>query len=229
MSAERTSEETKQRYIELMGAELGTLFHVLSNELAWLYAKWGEYVELFGTKPSRIDLVNRAAGFFFRIVQDSLWEDALLHIARLTDPPKSAGRQNLTIRRLPELIDDPSTKERVSTLINTATGKSSFCRDWRNRHIAHKDLNLALRKGAEPLEPASRAQVKEALDSLSDILNAVSLHFDDSTTSFEGVGSGRGAISLLYVIDDGLQQEQQRRHRLATGDIRAGDYGPRDL
>jgi hypothetical protein len=60
--------------------------------------KWGEYVELFGTKPSRIDLRNRAAGGFFRVVQDGLWEDVLLHVARLTDAPRSGGRANLTIR-----------------------------------------------------------------------------------------------------------------------------------
>src|SRR4249920_2361782 len=198
MSADRTSDEAKLRYVELMGDELGTLFHALRNELAWLYAKWSEYVELFGAKPSRIDLVNKAAGFFFRVVQDSLWEDSLLHVARLTDPPSSAGKDNLTIRRLPDLIRDASAKEHVRTLIDAAVGKADFCRDWRNRHIAHKDLKLALQKGAEPLKPASRAKVKEALDSLSDVLNAVSLHYDRSTTSFEGVGSGRGALSLLF-------------------------------
>ena len=78
MSSQRTAEEVKQHHIEVMGEDLGSLYHALWNELAWLYSKWGEYVELFGTKLSRIDLVNRAAGLFFRIVQDSLWEDSLL-------------------------------------------------------------------------------------------------------------------------------------------------------
>ena len=48
-----------------MGEPLGKLYHALSNELAWHCLKWGEYVELVGTKPSRIDLLNRAAGGFF--------------------------------------------------------------------------------------------------------------------------------------------------------------------
>ena len=188
MSTHRTAEEVKQHHLEVMGDDLGSLYHALWNELAWLYSKWEEYVELFGTKPSRIDLINSAAGHFFRIVQDSLWEDTLLHIARLTDPPKSAGKENLTIRRLPHLIEEQTLKGKVSELIDVAVEKAAFCRDWRNRHIAHKDLGLTLSAGAEPLKPASRAKVKEALGSISDVLNALSTHYMDSTTMFEGIG-----------------------------------------
>jgi len=87
--AHLTSEESLEKYINEMGQDLGSVFHALNDELAWLYMKWGEYLELFGTKPTRIDLVNQAAGPFFRVVQDTLWEDTLLSIARLIDPPKS--------------------------------------------------------------------------------------------------------------------------------------------
>jgi len=229
MSGHRTAEEVKRHHIEVMGDDLGSLYHAVWNELAWLYSKWGEYVELFGTIPSRIDLVNRAAGHFFRIVQDSLWEDALLHIARLTDPPKSVGKENLTIRKLPQLIVQEPLKTKVSELIDVAVEKAEFCRDWRNRHIAHKDLKLALSSGAEPLKPASRAKVKEALSSISDVLNALSNHYMDSTTMFEGVGNGGGAVSLLYVIDDGLRAEEERNERRKAGDYRAADYQLRDL
>ena len=229
MSGHRTADEVKRHHIEVMGDDLGSLYHALWNELAWLYSKWGEYVELFGTKPSRIELVNTAAGHFFRIVQDSLWEDALLHIARLTDSLKSAGKENLTIKKLPQLIVNEPLNKNVSALIDVAVEKAEFCRDWRNRHIAHKDLKLALSSGAEPLKPASRAKVKEALSSISDVLNALSNHYMDSTTMFEDVGNVGGAVSLLYVIDDGLRAEEERNERRMAGDYRAADYQARDL
>jgi hypothetical protein len=229
MSGHRTAEEVKQHHIDVMGHDLGSLYHALWNELAWLYSKWEEYVELFGTKPSRIELINRAAGHFFRIVQDSLWEDALLHIARLTDPPRSVGKENLSIRKLPQLIVQEPLKKEVLVLINVAVEKAEFCRDWRNRHIAHKDLKLALSSGAEPLKPASRARVKEALGSISDVLNALSNHYMDSTTMFEGVGNVDGAVSLLYVLDDGLRAKEERNERRKAGDYRADDYQARDL
>ena len=229
MSSSQTPEEVRQQHLDSMGEDLGSLYHALWNELAWLYAKWDEYVEMFGTKPSRVELINQAAGHFFRVVQDSLWEDALLHIARLTDPPKSKGKDNLTIFRLPQFIDEPDVKKQVSELIEIAVDKTDFCRDWRNRHIAHKDLGLALKSGAEQLKPASRAKVKEALSSIAEVLNAVSSHYMDSTTGFEGTGNWNGAVSLLYVIDDGLRAAREREERRKAGEYRVDDYRARDL
>ena len=212
-----------------MGENLGSIYHVLWNEVAWLYAKWEEYVELFGSKPSRIDIVNEAAGQFFRVVQDTLWEDTLLHIARLTDPPRSMSRDNLTVRRLPELIQDETVRAAVQAAIEDAAHKSAFCRDWRNRQIAHKDLKLALVSGAEPLQSASRALVAEAMESIANVLNTISLRMMDSTTSFEGIGSSSGALALLYVIDDGLKAKRERKERRRAGTDRAEDYQHRDL
>lgn len=77
MSSHLTYEETRQHYIEKMGEPLGLLFNALWQEMAWLYQKWNEYVELYGAKPSRIDLLNKAAPSFFRLAQDSLWEGTL--------------------------------------------------------------------------------------------------------------------------------------------------------
>ncbi len=229
MSRIETAEEVKQSHIKEMGSDLGPLYHALWNELVWLYFKWGEYVELFGTKPSRIDLINRAAGYFFRVVQDSLWYDSLLHIARLTDPPESCRKKNLSIQQLPLLIDDHTLKEKVEKLVDVAIEKAEFCRDWRNRRIAHKDLGLALGVGAKSLKPASRAEIKESLTSISNVLNAISLHYMNSEITFEGEKTSDGAVSLLYVLDDGLRAEEERKERLKAGTYRSEDYRKRDL
>ncbi|HEV2039416.1 MAG TPA: hypothetical protein VGT81_05105, partial [Casimicrobiaceae bacterium] len=69
MAVERSADEAKQEYIGAMGDVLGSLYHALWQEVAWRHLKWHEYVELFGTKESRIRLINRAAPTFFRIVE----------------------------------------------------------------------------------------------------------------------------------------------------------------
>lgn len=229
MSRYSNTEEVRKQHIESMGEELGTIFHALWNEMAWIYTKWNQYVELFGKKPSRIDLINNAAPLFFRIVQDSLFEDTLIHIARLTDPPKSVGKPNLTIRRLPDLVIYEELKENIVGLIEIALKKADFCRDWRNRHIAHKDLNLALKEGVEPLKPASREKVSAVLGAIAKVMNTVSTYYMDTTIIFEGIPSPHGAVALLYVIDDGLQIEKERKERLKTGQYRPSDHKPRDL
>lgn len=228
-SSHLTAAEAKSENIHAMGHELGALYDALWQQVAWLHKKWDEYVQLFGTKPSRIKLLNETAPAFFRIVQDTLWHDVLLNIARLTDSPKSVGKPNLSIRRLPATIQHAATKTTVETLIDEALVASEFCRDWRNRHIAHRDLGLALGQGADPLKTASRAKVLEALTALDAVLNAVSIHYRDSTTFFDVGDTAHGAVSLLYVLDDGIKAAARRRERLTNGSFGKEDYGPRDL
>ncbi len=225
----RTPDEARAEHIHIMGEELGSLYDALWQEVAWLYGKWSEYVALFGTRESRVDLLNQAAPSFFRIVQDSLWEDVLLHIARLTDPPKSAGKSNLTVRRLTSAINHPETKAAVTELIAKALLDSAFCRDWRNRRLAHRDLHFALARTAEPLQPASREKVDEVLRAVAGVLNAVANHYLDSTTFFDIDCESDGAFSLLHVLDAGLNAERARRERIKSGKFDQTDFKSRNL
>jgi hypothetical protein len=229
-----TADEAKAKSIQAMGEELGSLYDALWQQLAWLYRKWAEYVVLFGTKESRVILLNRAAPAFTRIVQDTLWEDVILHVARLTDPLRSGGKKdNLTVRALESLTPDVPLKSELSKLVAEALSASEFCRDWRNRHIAHRDIGLALQRGAEPLMPASRLKVRQALDGLAKVLNAVSMHYHGSTTMFEidlhSDGGPGGARSLLYFLDLGIHAEESRRERLRSGYFDHNEYRPNDL
>ena len=229
MTRYQTPEETESEYIALMGEDLGKVFHELEREVAWLHTKWGEYLELFGTKPSRIELVNKAAPLFFGVIQDVLWEDVILHIARLTDEPRTFDKENLTIKMLPEYIDDPQLNASLYKLIKSSKKAVKFCRDWRNRLYAHRDLQLAVESGANQLKPASRKKVKDALTSIVNVLNAVTIHYQDSETSFDiPTGSG-GAVSLLYVIDDGLRADAERTERINKGNYNKNDFIARDI
>jgi len=229
MTQSKTADESKQEYVQLMGESLGKVFHALWQEVAWLYTKWGEYVALYGTKPGRIELMNKSAPRFFRIVQDSLWEETLMHIARLTDPPKTAGKENLSIQRILVEVSDETLKQTLEEKIETAKSKSEFCRDWRNRRIAHLDLQLAIEDGINPLQPASREAVKEALSAIVDVLNTVTLHYNDSTTLFDVPNGYGGGESLLYVIDDGLKMGEEREERIQSGHFNDSDFKPRDI
>ena len=212
-----------------MGAQLGAIFNRLWNEVAWLHVIWGQYVELYGTKPQRIDMLNQAARLFFRITQDALWDATLLGVARLTDPPRTGQKENLTIQQMPELIHDDSVKGKVNAAIDEALEAAEFCRHWRNRHIAHRDLALALSDNAKPLEPASRHKVKLALKALTAVLDVVSLHYIDGPNVFLVDAHPGDAQSLVDVLDDGLKADAERQERLRTGKIRPEDLHPRDL
>jgi hypothetical protein len=225
----RTAEESRNANVLAMGEELGLLYSELWQQLVWLHTKWEQYVVLFGKTESRVKLLNASAPMFFRVVQDTLWEDSVLHVARLTDSPASMNKPNLSIRRIADLIDDQPVRTVIEALVQEALDASEFCRDWRNRHIAHRDLDLALKRAVNPLKTGSREKVGKAMDALEAVLNAVAEHYLASTTSFDMDTSGSGALSLLYVLDDGVRAEKSRKERAKNGTSTPEDRERREL
>ncbi len=55
---DRNTDEAKQANIEKMGEPLGVVYSALCQEVSLMHLEWNEYVELFGTKPERIVLLN---------------------------------------------------------------------------------------------------------------------------------------------------------------------------
>jgi len=227
----RSAEQIKIQNMALMGDELGELYSALWQQVTWLYTKWGEYLTLFGTKQSRIELLNSTAPAFFKTVQDSLWEDVLLHITRITDSPKTAKKDNLSFLRLPGLILDSKLKVTTEQLLTTAIDASAFARDWRNRRIAHSDLKLMLLLSAEPLAAASRSHVQSTLSALAAVLNCISNSYLNSTTMFEFClePSPGGALTLLHYLHDGQEAKTSRKERVESGIFSPEDIQKRNL
>lgn len=226
MASQMSEEDVAREYLVRLGPDLGALFHHLRNQTIWLNWKWREYTTLFGSSASRIDLLNRAAPSFCRVVQDSLWEDTLLHISRLTDPPQSFGKDNLTVARLPALVES-EIRSAVDAQLEVVRARAEFARDWRKRHIAHRDLALAMNKPALPLAPASRLLVAEAIEAINVLLNIIDGHYRKSETYFAGGLTMGNAETLLHVLRDGLDAEKQRRSRLEAGTPLPQDLSPR--
>jgi hypothetical protein len=227
MGAHRSAEEVEREHLGVLGPELGPTYHVLYEEVTWLHAKWNQYRQLYAT-PQTVDLLNRTAGFFFRVIQDVLWEDVVLHIARLTDSPKSMGKANLTLRRLPEVITIPELAAEVENLVDKVQKESAFARDWRNRRIAHRDLSLALDVEAEPLQAVSRAQVERVLSAIRAVLNKIHGHFwRDQAVAFDHFLAHDDAEALTYYLGVAAKAEDATQERLRQGRPLPEDLEPK--
>lgn len=189
---------------------------------------WSEYRTLFVDKESRVDLLNKASPKFFYLAQSSLFERVMLHIARLTDKGEMRGRRNVTIKGLENLVA-LEIKPAVARSVNEVVQATTFCVDWRNRHIVHIDLPLAFREDAKSLEEATALKVDRALSSLSETINIVAQYYLQTELSFDRAFTTGGALSLLYVLDDGVKAAEKRRERVAKGKYLASDHMARDL
>ena len=173
-------QEVRQECQEKLGEEFGAIYYALWNEWAQCKERLLEFGELFGdaTDVALLDAVSN--GEFIGWIQRILWDDLLISICRLTDPP-STGNNNLTVQRLPTLCKDyPELRAEVKRLSEKATQAARFARRWRNERIAHTDLARATTPNATPLAKASRQSVAEALDAVHATLNAVNVRLMDT-------------------------------------------------
>ena len=187
--------------------------------------KWCEFRKLYASPEEpekRIALLNDTAGLFFGLVQDIMWKDVLLHVARLTDPVEQGRRgehKNLTILGLPEAVEDPELRSQVCARVEEARKRTGFARDWRNRRIAHRDLPLALGDTrAEALPSVSRAKIEEALESIRSVMNLLSCEYGEGYVAYELVGPPVGdADALVWYLSTAYQADQRRREQYRKG------------
>lgn len=224
-----TGDEMKQRNIDTMGDVLGTQYSALFHEFTVLNLYWKEFIELFGTNDKRIARMNQSAPGFFQMLKEQQFETNMSHLARLTDPPKSAGKDNLTVCSLPELVADPGLKAELKKHVADIKQKTRFCRDWRNRRFAHHDLLLATQDSeATPLAPATKENIVTALTAISNILNVMERHYYRGGCSFDAIAAHNGANTLLYLLGFGIMGRDKLIKRIERGHF-TGDDTPEQI
>jgi hypothetical protein len=217
MAAILSAEEVKQKHLEALGRTLGPIFHALYNEVAWLHAEWFEYRKLYAHSPERLELLNKAAGFFFGTLERVIRRSVLLHIARLTDPPRQgkAGRYvNLSLFTLKEAVSIPDLSRELVELLEDAKASSAFAREWRHRRLAHQDLAVALGRTPTPLPGVSRQHVEDALASFRAVINCIYFHYFQGPAGMENLLASHDAESLVAQLAIADHLETQRRKRI---------------
>jgi len=223
MPADRSEAEVRAQQVVDMGEDLGRVYNALYHDLSWLHMRWRMFRQVFATSPERADVLNATAPAFFASLETILVQDVVLELARMTDPPRSAGRDNLSLRKLPGLIEDLDLKAQVESTLATVVERCEPMRDWRNRRLAHRDLELATKTASEELAGVSRATIEAALESCRTLLNLLELHYRDGTVAYEQgvIGSGDGD-SLAFYLEAGLKavaQEYELERRKWLGEV----------
>jgi len=222
MSASSWSEEVQAEHLASFGPKLGPIYSFLSSEVMWLHTKWSDYMTLYAGGEARIRLLNDSSPRFFRMIQIVLWRDTLMHIARLTDPPHQRGGENLTLLSLPAAIEDDELRTRVDGLLESVLRASAFARDYRNKHLAHKDLDHALDRVA-PLRPGSPRDVDDALGLFVKLLNEINSRYCDATMLYSDASRLSDTGLLLHWLALAQDVEARRRARVAAGTFTSED------
>lgn len=198
---------TAQANAECLGAMAPSLsgqYYALEREIDWLHRAFHEYEALYGDDKARIDLLNQTAPRLFLILENALWGDILLGLAHITGPIRSAGHDNLTINRLPALCD-VSIRPHVQQVVDAAAAAAAFCKEPRNRYYAHRDLKTMVDVANAAFTLGSRAQMKDALDALVPVLDAISDPYQGITNVFYRRPE---ADKLVHLLGEGLRSQE---------------------
>jgi hypothetical protein len=221
--SEMTAQQVKAEHVRVLGAEMGSIYNRLWNEIVQVRWEWNEYLTLFAQPQDRIDVLNEAAGAFFFLVQHRLERHVISSFANLADRAES-GRSppqpNLTVRRLPALAKavDSRFADEVETVV--CAGKRSWqpIRDWRHKLLAHLDLDVALDRRVVPIPTVGKQEIDAALSALCDVLTIVDRKCSPGAdVRYDILGRFGGAEAVLDVVERAKRAENERIERIRTG------------
>lgn len=195
-----------------LGEEFGRAYYHAYNEWCNLWIVWKQFRNLFCSGPERVELLNRCGAGLFYQVDKIFLESIMLSLCRLTDPPETCGRHNLTIKRFSQFMDSEERTEKMKNLISEAEISTAFARDWRNRRIGHNDYYLKLGK-AKPLKSATIDGIEAAVRAVFDVFSYISHDFLKQSTEYEVIDQLNNemvTLNRLYIGDTAFREEVEK-------------------
>ncbi len=192
---------------------LANIYKNLDREVSSLHAKWKIFHQLYVTSEERVKFFSEIAPDFFGVIQHVLRDDIFLSISRLTDPLKSAGKENLTLVRLLENlnpIDDPQFYQNIEVSVKKIESYCQPFREWRKRRIAHSDLATVLEYHPDPLPGISGEMIEGALQRISALLNQILGHYESAETIYTEVILRGDANDVVFLLEQAVAHHKQK-------------------
>ncbi|MCX5658083.1 MAG: hypothetical protein NTZ48_07710 [Candidatus Omnitrophica bacterium] len=184
------------------------LLHQLSDDLSSAMTDLYEFKIIYNV--DQMDLLNRTAPFFFLKLRDYYWNRLILAISRFTDPIKSNGFENLSIKVLTEFAKDlpEPLEQKIVKNIENVVKASGKIREYRNKIISHRDMNTAILTD-DDLPIIYVETVEYIFSSIDDSLNIFYHHLENTHEEHCPTLITHGAQSLLYYLSLGNEIEEQ--------------------
>ena len=139
------------------------------DQVFWLRMVRRMYKELFEMEDS-LPLMKKTAWSFFEELNTILQNYLLLELAKVTDPPKSGTKENLTVANLVVSIDwPPDVREKLRSLNEATKGFRDQILEARNKLLAHLDKEAFLSQ--KPLGQFPEGEDEGFLKTLEEICN----------------------------------------------------------
>jgi hypothetical protein len=188
---------------ETINPELNELFKAVNHEVTWLHKVWELLNQLYWSGAENFEIMEATAPHFFGILRTMLFEEMIMIVNRLTDPPITRGRTNASFERLIGLVDMQTHAELVESLhqrLKELRTNSGTFRAWRDKRVSHNDLSITLEKG-NPLPHIMRGEAQRVVREIADFMNEFSLAILGQSQAYMPflVADGDGSALMRYL------------------------------
>ena len=202
-------------------SNINEIYEQLKTEITWLHGRWIVYRQLFGTSEKRIDLLNECASSFFYILQDVLIGEVQVSLSKLTDPARTGGFENLSLKQLQTRLEtngEAALAQKNREILDELHIQCEPFRTWRNKRLAHLDLSTAMRSSPNPLPGISREMVENALQHVRTYMNQIEQHYNDSEYGYEHFLMHSDGDALVAMLRYGLRYEELVQDQIISYD-----------
>ncbi len=211
----------------VVSAESEAVLSALHDYISEVHQEWKTLIELFGSGEVRANLLHRTANGFFDTVYQVLLRDVLLGIARLCDPLKTAGQDNLVLERLLQLPEVLAAEDLLATVTDQFAGVKAQAkpfREYRHKYLAHLDLLTSV-QALDDAAGFKREDVESMLAAIAKLFNMVDGPARDRYVLFDKVATVGGTGHLVVALEDaeGFAElplrDRQRLRQLAASKL----------
>lgn len=196
---------------EVTSPELNELFKVVNDEVTWLHTIWELFNQLYWSGAENFEIMDATAPQFFVILRTMMFEEMILIVNRLTDPPITLGKANASLERLIEQVN----KETHTALVISLQGKlasirasSTMYRTWRNKRVSHNDLSIALEKEGT-LPHIMRGEAQIVVREIAEFMNEFSLAILDSSQAYVPFLAAHGdGVALMRYLKEAVKKRE---------------------
>jgi len=191
-----------------MAGEAAELYVGIRQDLIRLYGNWQIFRQLFTISDERYETLNRTAPGFFKLIQDTLVDNAVIGISRLTDSPRHAS-----LERLVKALKSQIHHTTYEALDESVAGLKMQCEDikeHRDKRVAHRARSGSpprFEDGPERLPPITRKMIEDTLSDVSKLMNEIRGNFESVHEVYEPIVTG-DAETLVHFLELGYKASQ---------------------
>jgi hypothetical protein len=204
--------EDRFGYEEKIPDTIREIFMWLCQEVVSLQDKWRFYQELFGSDENAA-LLSDLAIHSFEIIEEALRNDMTMSISRLSDPPKSIGKDNLSLMTL--IVQCDKADSSIASLKDDFLKACKPIRLNRIKLVAHRDLKTTLKPDENPLLGIGRSTIDEIIRLACEILGTIHKQYVNNTgLAFQPPLARGGAEDLIFWLKNGKEYHDKGRPHL---------------